>query len=482
MRLDTSRLLTPLLGSLLASCGGVGYGGGNSSAPDPTPAPTPTSPPTAYSQTLLVSDGAVAARQTDPNLKNPWGLAFAPGAPVWVANNGTHTSTLYDGTGNALPLIVGMPGGIRGDGDITGIVSNTSTTDFVVAKGTVSAVARFILSSETGTIIGWAPTIDGASGVVAYDDGNGGAAYKGLAIASDGTSNFLFATDFHNNKVDVFDAHFARMTTPGAFTDPTLPPGYAPFGIQAITANGSTLIYVTYALKSDGSDDNANGAGLGLVDVFDVHGALQKNLITRGGKLNAPWGLALAPANFGTYSNDLLVGNFGDGVINAFDPSTGAFAGSIADVNGQPFSNPGLWGIAFGNGARNQPTTTLYFVAGIANEVDGVYGRIDLGATAADTTAPTVVLSAPGISGFVSAPISLAANATDDRGVAKVEFLANHGDMTTSIGSSVAAPYTATWDPRTFAVGDVVNLTAVATDAAGNATTSAGIVAIVTAP
>src|SRR5262249_27516092 len=150
---------------------------------------------------------------------------------------------------------------------------------------------------------------------------------------------------------------FTKVTASGGFTDSTLPAGYAPFGIQAITTNGSTLLYVTYARKLEGSEDNANGAGLGLVDVFDVQGTLQKHLIVSGGKLNAPWGLALAPANFGTYSNDLLVGNFGDGVINAFDPGTGAFVGTLADANGQPFANPGLWGIAFGNGARNQPTT-----------------------------------------------------------------------------------------------------------------------------
>ena len=481
MRLEMWKLITPVLGVLLASCGGS-YGGGNSSTPDPMPTPAPAPAPTAYSQTTLVSDGSINSRNTDPSLKNPWGLAFAPGAPAWVANNGTQTSTLYDGTGNILPLIVVMPGGIRGRADITGVVSNTSTTDFVVTKGTVSGVARFVFSSESGTILGWSPTIDGAGGVIAYDDGNGGAVYKGLAIASDGASNFVFATDFHNNKVDVFDAHFARVTTAGAFADSTLPAGYAPFGIQAITASGSTLIYVTYAQKLADSNDNANGAGLGLVNVFDVHGTLQKHLITAGGKLNAPWGVALAPANFGTYSHELLVGNFGDGVINAFDPGTGAFVGALADSNGQPFANPGLWGIAFGNGARNQPTTTLYFVAGIANEADGVYGRIDLGATAPDTTAPTVAVSAPAASGPVSMPIQVAANATDDRGVTKVEFFASHGDMTTSIGSSVTAPYAVEWDPRTFAVGDVVNLTAVAEDAAGNETSSAGVVMIVAAP
>jgi len=229
-----------------------------------------------------------------------------------------------------------------------------------------------------GTIIGWAPTVAAATGVIAYDDGNAGAVYKGLAIASDGTNSFLFATDFHNNKVDVFDSHYAKVTTTGGFTDATLPAGYAPFGIQAITVNNTAQIYVTYAKTVAGSGDNANGAGLGMVNVFDVHGTLQKHLIVTGRQLNAPWGVAMAPANFGTFSNDILVGNFGDGVINAFDPATGVFAGTIADANGQPFANPGLWGIAFGNGLNSQPTNTLFYTAGPNNQVDGVFGRVDV--------------------------------------------------------------------------------------------------------
>jgi hypothetical protein len=266
------------------------------------------------------------------------------------------------------------------------------------------------------------------------------------------------------------------VTTTGGFTDPTLPSGYAPFGIQAITANGTTRIYVTYAQTLPTSDDNANGAGLGLVNVFDVHGALQTHLIAAGGKLNAPWGVAVAPANFGTYSNNLLVGNFGDGVINAFDASTGAYVGTLADSNGTAFANPGLWGIGFGNGAQNQPATTLYFAAGIANEAAGVYGRIDLGATAPDTVAPTVTLSAPAAS-TVAGTVAVTADASDDKGVASVEFRVG----TTSLGKVTAAPFTVNWNTTGTANG-AASLTAIALDAAGNTTTSAAVSVTVSNP
>ena len=426
----------------------------------------------------LVSDGSVTAVKTDANLKNPWGIVFAPGAPVWVANNGTDTSTLYDGTGLIQALVVHLPGGINGAAGATGIVNNTSTTDFAVTNGTTTAAARFIYDGEGGTIIGWAPTVNATNGVIAYDDGAGGAVYKGLAIANDGTGNFLYATDFKNNKVDVFNAQYQKVTVTGGFTDPTLPAGYAPFGIQAITSGTTTSIYVTYAQKSTTSNDNVNGAGLGLVNVFDTKGALLSHLIPVGGKLNAPWGVTMAPAGFGDFSSKLLVGNFGDGVINAYDPTTGAFIGAIGDSNGLAIASPGLWGIAFGNGARNQPTTTLYFAAGIANEAAGLYGRIDLGATAPDIAAPTVTISAPAASASVSGTTTVSATATDDVGVANVEFFAG----TTSLGKVTAAPFQVSWNTANTPVG-AVSLTAVAADAAGNKTTSPAVsVTVAAAP
>jgi uncharacterized protein (TIGR03118 family) len=418
----------------------------------------------------LVSDGAVTAASTDASLKNPWGIVFAPGAPVWIANNGTQTSTLYDGTGRPQALIVNIPAGLNGNANPTGIVFNASTTDFTVTNGTQTAAARFIFNGEGGTISGWAPAVNGTNAILAYDDGAGGAVYKGLAIASDNGVNRLYATDFHNNKVDVFDKDYKKVTVAGGFTDTTLPAGYGPFGIQALQIGGVTRILVSYAQHQAGSDNELAGAGLGLVNVFDLQGTLQSHLIAPGGRLNAPWGMTLAPANFGDLSNMLLVGNFGDGVIHGYNPDTGAFVATIADSNGQPIASSGLWGIAFGNGARNQPATTLYFAAGVGGETGGLYGRIDLGATAPDIVAPTVSLSAPAANATVSGTTAVTATATDNTGVASVEVFLG----TTSLGKVTAAPFTVNWNTTQTPNGNV-SLTAVALDAAGNSTTSAAV-------
>jgi uncharacterized protein (TIGR03118 family) len=282
----------------------------------------------------------------------------------------------------ATPLVVHLPNSAGGVSfDPTGIVGNT-TTDFLVSAPGKSGPALFIYSGEGGMIAGWSRVVDPNNAIVMYTDA-GGAVYKGLAIANNGTGNFLYATDFHNNKVDVFDATFTKQpTSPNsfAFKDPNLPAGYAPFGIQALNtgANGAVQIYVTYA-QQQGPDnhDNANGAGLGIVDIFDANGVFVKTLVGTGQALNAPWGLALAPNDFGTLSGALLVGNFGDGMINGYDPSTGRFLGAVTLASGA-FAVPGLWGIAFGNDANSQPHNTLFFAAGTNDEANGVYGRIDL--------------------------------------------------------------------------------------------------------
>jgi uncharacterized protein (TIGR03118 family) len=333
----------------------------------------------------LVADTASGSATVDTHLVNPWGIVFLPTAPVWVANNHTETSTLYDGNGvpqpAGTPLVVNLPDSSGGASfDPTGIVGNT-TTDFVVSAAGKSGAALFIYSGEGGMIAGWSKDVDVQNAIVMYTDA-GGAAYKGLAIANNGSGNFLYATDFHNNKVDVFDATFTRQTpsaTKFAFQDPALPAGYAPFGIQALNtgANGAVQIYVTYA-KQEGPDnhDNVNGAGLGIVDIYDANGKFVKTLVGPGQALNAPWGVALAPADFGTLSKALLIGNFGDGKINGYDPNSGAFLGTVQTANGA-FAEPGLWGIAFGNDAHSQPHNTLFFAAGTNDEVNGVYGRID---------------------------------------------------------------------------------------------------------
>jgi uncharacterized protein (TIGR03118 family) len=422
----------------------------------------------------LISDGSVTATTVDAQLKNPWGIVIATGFPAWVANNATQSSTIYDGTGRPLPLIVSINAGVNGDADSTGIVANPAAADFVVTNGTLTGASRFIFDGEGGTINAWAPTVDGTHALVMYDDAAGGAIYTGLAVASDGGVNRLYAADFHNKKVDVFDREFKKTTVTGGFTDTTLPANYAPFGIQAVQIAGTTRIVVTYAQRPVAGDDEVTGAGLGLVNVFDVQGTLVTHLVPVGGKLNAPWGVTLAPANYGTLSGALLIGNFGDGVINGYDPTTGTFVAAISDSNGTPIATPGLWGIAFGNGARNQPTTTLYFAAGVGGETGGLYGRIDLGATAPDIAAPTVSLMAPAAGATVTGSAPITVSVADNVGVASVEYFAG----TVSISKVTTAPFSANWDTTTATNGNV-SLTAVAADAAGNTTTSAAVVVVV---
>ncbi|WP_025596438.1 TIGR03118 family protein [Burkholderia sp. WSM2230] len=369
-----------LLGVLgVAACGAavatlVSCGGGSGSSIEAPPAQS------SFTATALVSDGAVPAAHIDAKLKNAWGVAFNPKGFVWVADNGTNVATLYDGNGVPQSLVVTIPDGKNGSASPTGIVFN-GTQSFVVTENGKSGVAAFIFAGEGGTITAWAPAVGPTNAFVMYDDGTGGAVYKGLALAAMNNNNFLYATDFHNNKIDVFDTSFTRVAMPGAFTDPAIPAGFAPFGIQAIGSN----LFVTYAKQDADKHDDVAGAGLGMVDVYDTAGNLKQRFAT-GGPLNAPWGIAQAPANFGSMSGAVLIGNFGDGTINAFNASSGQSMGRINGSNGSPIVEHGLWGIAFGNDLNNQPSRTLFFAAGPNDEANGVYGRIDLDTTSSSGT------------------------------------------------------------------------------------------------
>jgi uncharacterized protein (TIGR03118 family) len=454
------------------NCGGGAYGSGTGSAT------LTVSAATAFSLTRLVADTAGGtAGNTDTNLVNPWGVSIPPGNFfAWVANNHTETSTLYDGNGkpqpHAAPLVVSFAASGAGTTfDPTGIVFNASTTDFTVASAGQSGVAKFLFDGEGGMIAGWNPTVDATHAITMYTDA-GGAVYKGLAVAQNAGKSFLYATDFHNGKVDIFDSAFAKQTTSATaftFADPGIPAGYAPFGIQAIAngAAGATQIYVTYAKQlAPDNHDNEDGAGLGYVDIYDTNGKLIKQLVATGA-LNAPWGLALAPSDFGTLSGALLVGNFGDGIINAYDPAAGTFIGSAMDSSAKAIATPGLWGVAFGNDANNQPHNALFFAAGTNNEANGSYGRIDVGATAPVLNAPPVVtLTTP--AGSLKGSVSLSATVKDSLSIAKVEFFAG----STSLGVATTAPYTISWDTTTVPDGSV-SLKATATDADGNVGSSA---------
>ena len=426
-----------------------------------------------YTVTSLVANGAgTHAVTVDANLSTPWGIVFASSGPVWISNFMSQTSTLYDGDGKAQPvsspLVVKLPPGASGQFYPTGIVANAGTS-FVVSAGGKSGAASFIYVGEGGMIAGWASGVDATSAVAAYVD-TGGAAYTGATLASNAGQQFLYAADFHNGKIDVFDGSFTKQTssaTSFAFQDPSLPKGYAPFGIQALPTGsaGAAQIYVTYAQTGSSPGQlPMTGAGLGLVDVFDTNGQLVARRISVGGALNAPWGVALAPASFGSLGGHLLIGNFGDGKINAFDSTSGALTGPVTDDNGTAVVIPQLWGIAFGNGSDNQPANTLFYAA---SDNGGEYGRIDVGATAPTLNAPPVVsVSAP--ASTVSGTVTLTAQVTDSLSVSSVKFL----EGTTVIGTATAAPFTIQWNTTTVANG-TVSLSASATDADGNVGKSA---------
>ncbi|HXG98220.1 MAG TPA: TIGR03118 family protein [Gemmatimonadales bacterium] len=322
-----------------------------------------------YAQHNLVSDGAVSADHVDAALVNAWGLAASATSPWWVADNGTDSSTLYNGnTGATIALRVGVAGAP------TGVVFNGGAS-FVVTNGTASGPARFIFATESGTIAGWSPAVAVTRAALAVDNSAAGAVYKGLAIATTASGERLYATNFHAGTVDVFDAAFHPV--PGGFSDGALPPGYAPFGIRNL---GGT-IYVTYALQDADAHDDVAGVGHGFVDAFDTQGNLLRRVASRG-RLNSPWGLAVAPSDFGEFSGNLLVGNFGDGHINAFDlgrfEGTGELVqrGQLHATDGRPLTIDGLWALAFGNGAAAGPTNALFFTAGPFGEQHGLFGKV----------------------------------------------------------------------------------------------------------
>ena len=321
----------------------------------------------AYVQANLISDIPGVARITDPNLVNPWGMAAGPTTPLWIADNGMDVSTLYTGGIHGsipviVPLVVDIPGGAP-----TGIVFNP-TADFVVQGASGSAPANFIFSSEAGQITAWSKAVSGTQAV--SESTSPTAVYKGLAMASTKDGTFLYATNFHDGTIDVFDKDFAPAMLSGSFTDPTLPAGFAPFGIQSL--NGK--LYVTYAMQDAFKHDDVKGPGNGFVDVFSTSGHLVRRLISQG-DLNSPWGLVLAPHEFGAFSHSLLIGNFGDGAIHAYDPWTGKLRGQLMNRDGNPIMINGLWSLRFGNGVIGTPRTLL-FTAGIGDESHGLFGEI----------------------------------------------------------------------------------------------------------
>jgi uncharacterized protein (TIGR03118 family) len=330
-----------------------------------------------FRQTNLVSDIPGLAHTFDKDLVNPWGLSSSPTSPIWVSDNNAGVSTLYDGAGHKLGLTVAIPAPDGGPGGTpTGTVFNP-TGDFPVTDGTNSAKSLFLFDTEDGTVLGWNPTIGGTNATIAVDnskavDGAGdvGAVYKGLTNGSVGSSNYLYAANFRFGTVDVFNGKFEQVTWAGAFNDGSIPSGFAPFGIQNIGG----LIYVTYAMQNAAKHDDVKGPGNGFVDIYTTGGALVRRFAS-GGTLNSPWGLAAAPSTFGNFHNDILVGNFGDGLINAFT-TRGRFRGQLKSEGKAPIQIEGLWGLRFGNGGNGGAVDTLFFAAGIKDENHGLFGKI----------------------------------------------------------------------------------------------------------
>jgi uncharacterized protein (TIGR03118 family) len=314
----------------------------------------------------LVSDIPGAAHTTDPNLVNAWGLAFSPTSPLWVANNGTSTSTLYRGVTpgmpiTAVPLVVSIPGG----GAPTGMVFNP-TDAFVLSTDGKTGPALFIFAGEDGDISAWNQSGDVTKAtLVQHADG---AIFKGLTMVATGDRNFLLAADFHNNRIQVFNDQFSPVDRPNAFRSRGIPDGYAPFNV----ANLDGRVYVTYAKQDAAGEDDVSGPGHGFINVFTQRGRFLGSLVRRG-PLNSPWGLAIAPKGFGPFAGKLLVGNFGDGRIHVVNGRSGRVVATLRNGEGRPISIDGLWGLLPGNGTAGN-RSDVWFSAGPDDESHGLLG------------------------------------------------------------------------------------------------------------
>lgn len=356
-------LLTSVV-SLLAACGGGGSGVDPSGAPEAAAGH--------YVVTLLASDQAGTAN-VNPGLSNPWDLVAGGGSMVWLTNNESNSSSLFNlGEPAAAALTIGAPPQDAASARPTGVAFNAGN-NFEVNSAGRTGVARFIVASEGGTLAGWAPTLDIAHLVVAFDSSGTGALYTSLAMTPQGVDSVLLAVDFRNGAVETFTGDLIRHAGDGRFVDSTLPAGYSPFGI----AVQGGLVYVTYAQRDSAGRGPRAGAGLGLVNAFSLTGQLVQRLVPAGSTLNAPWNVALAPATFGAFGGALLVANAGDGTIAAFEPVSGRSLGPLTQPDGKVVVVDGLHRIAFGNGALGQPTNSLFFTAGPQGGTHGRFGRID---------------------------------------------------------------------------------------------------------
>jgi len=329
-------------------------------------------------QNLVSNSTDIPARTTDETLLNPWGLAISPTAPIWIANNGTGLSTLFTPQGVRQTATVELPmTGVGTTSTPTGVVFNTAsdTTSFPVTDNGTTGPATLIFATQEGTIAAWSAVVSPPSGssmaTTVIDNSVGGANFTGLTMLTSGTNSTLYAADFAHGQINAFDENFAPIAMPSnAFRDTHIPANFAPFNITAV----GNKLYVAFAQRNAAGDE-VKGSGRGFIDVFNRNGNLVTRLVRRG-KLNAPWAMVVAPSNYGPFSNALLVGNFGNGRINAYNRNNGHFLGTFRERNGDVVKIDGLWGLAFGKGGESGSRTTLYFAAGPDDEANGVFGRI----------------------------------------------------------------------------------------------------------
>jgi uncharacterized protein (TIGR03118 family) len=323
-----------------------------------------------FYQTNLTSDIPGLAANLDPSLKNPWGMSFTAASPFWVSNQGSNNSQLLNGAGVPQTLTVSTPPAP------TGQVAANVAGNFLLPPGTGSnpAPALFIFDTLSGAIAGWNAAQGNPVGVAAtVFQATDGAAFTGLAIGNNAGNNLLYAADFANGRIDVFNGSFAPTTVTGGFADATLPAGYVPYNIQNIAGK----LYVEYAKVDPITHRAATTPNTGVVDVYDLNGNLLQRLATET-HLNSPWGVTQAPAGFGDFAGDILVGNFGDGTISAFDPVSLLFEGTLSGQNGGPLVNSGLWAINFRAPGSGFDSNTLFFNAGLNGEVNGLFGDIQV--------------------------------------------------------------------------------------------------------
>ena len=392
-----------------------------------------------YSQTNLVSNTAGVATTTDSQLLNPGGISFIPGSDFWIADNNAGVSTLYDNKGNKdTGLVVTIPGATKNPngncspGCPTGNVAN--------GNGVYFGGGQFVFDTEDGLIASWNGSSNTAT--VSFDNSASGAVYKGLALAN---STSLLAANFNSGKVDVFDQNFNPTSLSGSFTDPNLPAGFAPHGIHVI----GNQIYVAYAMQDAAKHDAQPGAGMGVVDIFDLNGNFVKTFVAAGAQLNAPWGVVAAPATFGAFPSAILIGNFGDGTINAFD-TTGKFLGQLTDTSNKALVNPGLWDMVFGGGGTSGDPGTLYLTAGGSNQPNFPAGGSTTSVFA--SLVPAAAVAGADFSLNVSAP---SATVTQGGSATLMISAASVGGFNgqISLSCAAAAGLTCAFNPSTISPG-----------------------------